>query len=317
MEVLKTVFMGTPDFSVTPLERLFSGGYEVAAVYTQPDRKAGRGRSLASSPVKKKADDLGLTVLQPASFRKRETIEELRAVQPDLAVVAAYGKILPQEVLDIPKYGCVNIHPSLLPKHRGVSPVAAAILCGDEFSGVSIMLLDAGTDTGPVLVQAKVPVSPYDTTGSLTAKLSLVGAEMLLEVLPRYIGGEITPRPQNDTEATYCEMISKEEGEIDWALPAFDIWRRVRAYQPWPGCYTMWQGKQLKIIEAVPLPGTTESRPGLVTAVEKEKAGFGVGTGDGVLGVLKVQLEGKKAMTAVEFLRGQQKLMGAVLPSGA
>ena len=298
-----------------PLERLFSGGYEVAAVYTQPDRKAGRGRSLAVSPVKKKAEDLGLPVLQPASFRKKETVEELGTIQPDLAVVAAYGKILPQEVLDIPKYGCVNIHPSLLPKHRGVSPVAAAILAGDEFTGVSIMLLDAGTDTGPVLARAKVPVYPCDTTGSLTAKLSLLGAEMLLELLPRYVNGEITPRPQNDEEATYCGMINREEGEIDWTLPAVDIWRRVRAYQPWPGCYTRWQGRQLKIIEAVPLPGAAESRPGRVTAVEKRQAGFGVSTGDGILGVLKVQLEGKKAMTAAEFLRGQQKLVGAELPS--
>jgi methionyl-tRNA formyltransferase len=285
-------------------------------VYTQPDKSAGRGRLLVSSPVKKTAEELGLRVIQPAGFKKQETVEELAAIQPDLAVVAAYGKILPQRVLDIPKYGCINIHPSLLPRHRGVSPVAAAILEGDEFTGISIMLLDAGTDTGPVLAQAKIPVSGHDTTGSLTYKLSLIGAEMLLEVIPRYIKGELPPRPQNDAEASYCGMLTKEEGEIDWTMPAQDIWRRIRAFQPWPGCFTRWQGRQLKIIEAAPMPGAAESRPGLVIAVDKGRAGFGVGTGEGMLVVHRLQLEGKKAMNAAEFLRGQQKLVGAVLPQG-
>ncbi|MFC1921519.1 methionyl-tRNA formyltransferase, partial [Chloroflexota bacterium] len=266
---MKVVFMGTPEFSILPLERLVSGPFEVAAVYTQPDRTAGRGQTLVSSPVKKAAEDLGLRVVQPVSFRREETMEELKAIQPDLAVVAAYGKILPQVVLDIPVHGCINIHPSLLPRHRGVSPVPASILAGDEFTGVSIMLLDAGTDTGPVLAQAQIPVLDYDTTGSLTGKLSLTGAELLMEVIARYIKGEITPKPQNDAEATYCRMITKEEGEIDWTLPAVEIWRRVRAYQPWPGCYTHWQEKQLKILEAVPLSGGEGIPEGQVTEAEK------------------------------------------------
>jgi methionyl-tRNA formyltransferase len=312
---LRVVFMGTPDFGVTPLQHLVLNQYEVAAVYTQPDRVAGRGRSLVSSPVKKAAEDLGLPVIQPSSFREKEVVAELASLKPDVIVVAAFGQILPQSVLDIPEYGCINMHPSLLPEFRGASPVTAAILAGDEFTGVSIMLLDAGMDTGPVLAQAQIPISARDTTGSLTSKLSLIAAQLLLEVLPSWVKGELTPRPQNDAEATYCGTIAKEEGEIDWSLPAADIWRRVRAFQPWPGSYTRWQGKQLKIIEAVPLPGEETLRAGQVVAFQKGEAGFRIGTGEGVLGVLRVQLEGKRAMSAGEFLRGQRKIAGAVLPS--
>jgi len=313
---LRVVFMGTPEFSVLPLEHLVLNQYQVVAVYTQPDRLAGRGRSLVSSPVKKAAEGLGLPVVQPAGFKKEGAVAELAGFKPDVIVVAAFGKILPQSVLDIPAYGCINIHPSLLPGYRGASPVAAAILGGDEFTGVSIMLLDAGMDTGPVLAQAQIPVSALDTTGSLGAKLSLISAQLLLEVLPSWVRGERTPRPQNNAEATYCGTITKEEGEIDWRLPAVDIWRRVRAFQPWPGCYTRWQGKQMKIIEAVPLPGEKNAETGRVVALQKGEAGFGVNAGEGVLGVLKVQLEGKRSMSAGEFLRGQQKLVGTILPSG-
>ncbi len=312
---MRIVFMGTPEFSVTPLQHLVLNQYEVAAVCTQPDRMAGRGRSLASSPVKKVAEELGLPVIQPVNLKKEDVVVELADLRPDIIVVAAFGQILPQSVLDIPEFGCVNLHPSLLPEYRGASPVAAAILGGNEFTGVSMMLMDAGMDTGPVLAQAQIPVADWDTTGSLTSKLSLIAAQLLLDVLPSWVKGEITPRPQNDDEATYCGTITKEEGEIDWRLPAVALWRRVRAFQPWPGCYTRWQGKQLKIIEAVPLSVKKALGTGQVVAVGKEKVGFGVGTGEGVLGVLEVQLEGKRAMSAVEFLRGQQKLIGAVLPS--
>jgi len=313
---LRVVFMGTPEFSVLPLEHLVLNQYQVAAVYTQPDRLAGRGRSLVSSLVKKAAEGLGLPVVQPAGFKKEEAVAELAGFKPDVIVVAAFGKILPQSVLDIPAYGCINIHPSLLPGYRGAAPVAAAILGGDEFTGVSIMLLDAGMDTGPVLAQAQIPVSALDTAGSLGARLSLISAQLLLEVLPSWVRGERTPRPQNNAEATYCGTITKEEGEIDWRLPAVDIWRRVRAFQPWPGCYTRWQGKQMKIIGAVPLPGEKNAETGRVVALQKGEAGFGVSAGEGVLGVLKVQLEGKRSMSAGEFLRGQQKLVGTILPSG-
>ena len=190
----------------------------------------------------------------------------------------------------------------------------AAILSGDEFTGVSVMLMDKGLDTGPVLSRAQIPISAQDTTDSLMAKLSLIGAQLLLEVLPDWSGGKLTPRPQNDAEATYSHMISKESGEIDWHLPAVDIWRQVRAFHPWPGCYTRWQGKQLKIIEALPLGGEGDFEVGQVVPL-KEEVAFGVNTGDGILGVLKVQMEGKRMMSTADFLRGQRQLIGDILPS--
>ena len=311
---MRLVFMGTPGFSVPFLERLIHNQHQVAAVYTQPDRPAGRGRSAAASPVKRAALSWNLPVVQPDSLRSAEAVAKLADFRPEVIVVVAFGQILPQAVLDLPKYGGINVHPSLLPKFRGASPVAAAILAGEEVTGASIMLMDAGMDTGPVLAQQRMPVSPEDTAGSLSGKLSLAGAGLLQEVLVRWPGGEITPQPQNEAEATYCQPIAKEEGEIDWQMPAVNIWRQVRAFNPWPGSHTRWRGKQFKIIEAAPLPGAA-SGVGRVVAVSKPEAGFGVGTGEGMLGVAKVQLEGKRAMAAAEFLRGQRDFIGAILPS--
>ncbi len=312
---MRVIFMGTPEFAVAPLEHLILNQYQVVAVYTQPDSQAGRGRSLVSSPLKRAALARGLPVMQPARLKSAEARKELSDLRPDIVVVAAFGQILPQSVLDIPVHGCINIHPSLLPRFRGSSPVAAAILAGDSFTGVSVMLMDKGMDTGPVLASARIPIGTQDTTGSLTAKLSLVGARLLLDVIPHWSSGELSPRPQNEAEATYCTAISKEAGEIDWRLPALDIWRRVRAYQPWPGCYTGWQGRQLSIIEALPLDDGAAGEVGQVIAVNREGVAFGVNTGNGVLGVLKVQLEGKRAMPAADFLRGQRQFIGAILPS--
>jgi len=306
--------MGTPEFAGLSLGHLMLNQYQMAAVYTQPDKPAGRGRSLVPPPVKRIALTWKLPVVQPVSFEGAEVVEQLAGFRPDVIVVAAFGQILPQSVLDIPGHGCINIHPSLLPRFRGASPVAAAILAGDEFTGVSIMLMDKGLDTGPVLARAQIPISRQDTTGSLTDKLSLIAARLLLEVLPRWLRGELTPQPQNEAEATYSASISKGDGEIDWRLSAVEIWRRVRAFHPWPGCFTHWRGKQLKIFEAVPLPEERTAEVGQVVAIEGAEAVFGVGTGDGILGVLKVQLEGKKAMSAKEFLRGQRQFIGAVLP---
>ncbi len=312
---LRVVFMGTPEFAVTPLEHLILNQYQLLAVYTQPDKMAGRGRSLVSPPLKRAALTRGLPVMQPVSLKGAEVVAQLAGLQPDVIVVAAFGQILPQSVLDIPTYGCINIHPSLLPRFRGSSPVTAAILGGDEFTGVSVMLMDSGLDTGPVLARAQIPISAQDTTGSLMAKLSLIGAQLLLEGLPCWLRGELTPQPQNEVEATHSGVLSKETGEIDWHLSAVDIWRRVRAFQPWPVCYAGWQGRQLKIIEAVPLSGEGALEAGQVVALSKEKVAFGVNTGDGILGVLKVQLEGKRAMPAAEFLRGQRQFIGAILSS--
>ncbi len=312
---LRIVFLGTSEFAVPTLEHLILNQYQVVVVYTQPDKPAGRGRSRSYLPVKRTALNWNLPIVQPLSLKKAETVEQLAGFHPDVIVVAAFGQILPPSVLQIPRYGCINIHPSLLPRFRGASPVAAAILAGDEFTGVSIMLLDKGLDTGPVLARAPVPISERDTTGSLTAKLSLIAARLLQEVLVHWLRGELIPQPQDEAKATYCGQISKEEGEIDWRLPAVDIWRRVRAFQPWPGCYTRWQGRLLKIIEAVPLPRGTNLDAGRVVALNKVGVVLGVNTGDGVLGVLKVQLEGKRVMSAAEFLRGQRQFIGTILPS--
>jgi methionyl-tRNA formyltransferase len=311
---LRLVFMGSPQFAVPPLERLLASKYQVAAVYTQPDRPAGRGRGLVSSPVKQAAQARGLTVVQPASLKAAGAREQLKGFEPDVIVVAAFGQILPEPVLALPRLGCLNIHPSLLPRFRGASPVASTILAGDDFSGVSIMVMDEGLDTGPVLARAQIPILDRDTTGSLTEKLSRLGAQLLGEVLAGWSRGERTPRPQDESKVTYCSPIAKEEGEIDWRRPAVDIWRRVRAFNPWPGCYTRWWGKTLKIIEVAPLGGERTAGVGRVVALDS-KAGFGVGTGDGILAIARVQMEGKKAMSADEFLRGQRGLLGAVLPS--
>jgi len=315
---LRVIFMGTPEFAVPSLEHLILNQYQVVTVYTQPDKTAGRGRSLVSSPVKRAAINWKLPVVQPVSFKEAEVVAQLASFHPDVIVVAAFGQILPQSVLDIPTYGCINIHPSLLPKFRGASPVAAAILAGNEFTGVSLMLMDRGLDTGPVLARAQISISAQDTTGSLTAKLSLIAAQLLLEVLPCWSKGELTPQPQDETEATYSGELTKKDGEIDWSLPTVDIWRRVRAFHPWPGCYTRWQGRQLKIVEAVPLPGPSRMgriEIGQVVALNDGGAVFGVNTGDGVLGVLRLQLEGKRAMSGAEFLQGQRQFIGAILPS--
>lgn len=309
---MRVVFMGSPGFAVPSLEYLVLGGYEIVAVYTQPDRTGGRGRKLAVSPVKQAAQALGLKVVQPQSLKTPEALKKLADFKPEIIVVAAFGQLLPKTVLEMPKLGCLNVHPSLLPKFRGASPVAAAILAGEEFSGVSIMLLDEGMDSGPVLARAQLPIADSDTTASLGAKLSLVGAGLLGEVMVDWIRGEIKPQPQDESQATYCQPITKDEGEINWRLSAIDIWQRVRAFHPWPGSFSRWRGKTLKIIEAAPLSPQTPAKAGEVVALD---SGFGIGTGDGVLKILRVQLEGKQALSAAEFLRGQRDFIGTVLPS--
>lgn len=311
---MSIVFMGSPEFAVPSLESLVLNGHDVVAVYTQPDRPAGRGRTMVSPPVKESAVKMGLPVLQPNNFKSAEVVKKLAAFKPDVIVVCAFGQILPQSVLDIPPFQCVNVHFSLLPRHRGASPVVAAILAGDEFTGASIQLMRRELDAGPVLARAAIPIALQDNTGTLTDKLSLVGAHLLQEALSGWLRGEIAPMPQNENDATYFSQINKEVGEINWNLPAVEIWRRVRAFYPWPGCYTTWRGKQLKILEAEVLAGESSSGVGCVTAITGHGAGLGVGTGEGMLSVLRVQMEGKRVMPAAEFLRGQRDFIGSVLP---
>ena len=303
--------MGTPDFAVPVLEHLIVSEHQVVAVYSQPDRPAGRGRAASSPPVKRVAQEHGLDVHQIPSFKEAGAIESLAELAPDVIVVAAYGLILPPEVLAIPQFGCVNIHPSLLPRRRGPTPIPAAILAGDDRTGVSIMLMDQGVDSGPVLSQREVEIVPQDTSGSLTTKLSQAGAELLMETLPRWLSKSIAPQPQREEDATYTQLISKTDGEIDWKLPAYQIWRRVRAYNPWPGCYTTWKGKRLRINDALPMPGD-RGEPGRVLSLDEGEAA--VQTGEGILMLLTVQLEGKKQMCADEFLRGQRDFIGSLLP---
>ena len=312
---MRVVFMGTPQAAVPSLERLVTDGYDVVSVYTQPDRTAGRGRSLVLSPVKQAAERLDLPVSQPESFKNTEDVKRLADLKPDIIVVCAYGQILPQAVLDIPQKQCVNIHFSLLPRHRGASPVAAAILAGDEFSGVTIQLVRKKLDTGPILISGAVPVASRDTTGSLTEKLSVVGGGLLLEALNGWRCDEITPQSQDESRATYFSQIMKEEGEIDWALPAEEIERKIRAYNPWPGCFTKWRGKNLRINRASVLPEEGFAEAGKVISLPDRKAGPGIGTVKGLLAIESLQLEGKRAMTASEFINGQRDFVGSVLPS--
>jgi methionyl-tRNA formyltransferase len=305
--------MGTPGFGLPTLRYLMNGEYQIVGVYTRPDRFAGRGRQKTHSPVKRAALQYKLPVLQPTNLKQVAVVAELVDLKPDIIIVAAYGQILPKEVLTIPKYGCINIHPSLLPKHRGASPIPSAILAGDEFTGVSIMLMDEGLDTGPLITRAQIPVSDIDSTGSLTLKLSLIAAHLLRDVLSDWKKGLLIPQPQDNSEATYSSIITKECGEITWHQSADTIWRQVRAFHPWPGSYTRWKGKRLRIVGAVPLRGEDNVIEGRV--VDMVGGGFGIQTARGVLGILRVQLEGKRIMTAEEFLRGQRELSGSVLPS--
>jgi len=314
------VFLGTPAFAVPSLRRLVAEGFEIAAVYTQPDRPAGRGRHPAPPPVKTAALELGLDVRQPESLRDPAVLAELAALRPEAGVGAAYGQILRQEVLDIPARGVLNIHPSLLPRHRGASPIPAAILAGDAETGVTIILMDAGMDSGPVLAQRRVPIQDSDTTGILMSGLADVAAGLLAETLPRWLRGEIQPQPQDDSQATKAPLLKKEHGAIDWSLPAVETWRRVRAYNPWPGAYTTIEGALLHVWEAWPLADGGGAAPGTVVTLTPEQRArlpegadpeaFGVTTGDGILAVLVAQREGRRALPAGEFLRGMRDFIG-------
>jgi methionyl-tRNA formyltransferase len=311
---MRIVFMGTPEFSVPPLEYLIRSEYRVVGVYTQPDKPTGRGRTLEQSPVKRVALAHGLEVFQPVKLRHPDEVQCLAALKPDLILVAAFGQILPQSVLDIPPFGCLNIHPSLLPKYRGATPIPSAILAGESETGVTIMLMDAGMDTGPVISQIIVGIEPQDTTESLTNRLAQAGVRLLGEALPLWFDRSLKPQPQDGKRATYTSPITKEDGVINWQMSAEEISRRVRAFYPWPGCYTWWQGKLLKILEAVTLHKDADLLPGKVVALASDQpAVVGVETGGGILGLLRVQLEGKRALTAAEFLLGQRAFVGSTL----
>lgn len=308
---MRVLFMSTPEFGVPTLRRLIQAGYEIAGVVCQPDKPAGRGQRFTMPPVKRIALEHGLPIFQPDALRAPETVETLKATRPDLILVAAYGKYIPDEIVNISPRGCFNLHPSLLPRWRGASPVAAAILAGDSETGVTIHFVTAQMDAGDILAQARTPIHAEETTGTLTARLAELGASVYAETIARWLRGEITPRAQDHAQATWCDRLTKAQGRLDWTQPAERLARQVRAFQPWPGAYTDWQGHQLDILEAAPLVDWQGSAmPGQVVQLD---AGWGVVTGQGVLLLRQVQLAGKRPLPIADFVRGARGFVGTVL----
>lgn len=305
----RVVFMGTPEFALPVLEAL-ARDFELAGVVTQRDKPAGRGRQMTPSPAKVWAQERGLAVLTPKTLRDPAAQAQVAELSPEVIVVAAFGLLLPKAVLDLPTRGCVNVHASLLPAYRGAAPIAAAILNGDPVTGVTLMQMEEGLDSGPILAQERIPVLPDDTTATLSARLARLGADMISTILPRWLAGQVTPQPQDDSLATLAPKIEKEQGQIDWSRPAAEIDRRIRAFTPWPGAFTRWQAKILRLLAARPLPQAVSSAPGTVI---KTAEGIGVATGEGLLHLIQIQLEGKRAMSAPDFARGQPAWIGSML----
>ena len=308
---MRVVFMGTPDFSVPTLECIIEAGHEVVGVVTQPDKAKGRGKKVVYTPVKEKALEHGLIVYQPRRAREPEFIEQMRALNPDVMVVVAFGQILPKELLDIPKYGCVNVHASLLPKYRGAAPIQWAVIRGEKVSGVTTMQMDVGLDTGDMLLKTEVPLAEDETGGRLHDKLSVLGGDLLIETLKGLEAGTIVPEKQDDSQSgEYARMLDKSLGKIDFSMRAEEIERLIRGLNPWPSAYTSYNNKTMKLWKARVVPGG-EAVPGQVLAVDKK--GFTVQTGDGALQILELQMEGKKRMDAGAFLRGCPLTAGEIL----
>ena len=322
--------MGTPDFALPSLRglvehaapgQLWPGGLDIVGVVTRPDKVAGRGRQASISPVKRYALEQEISVYQPGPLRRPEALDLLAALAPELIVVAAFGQILPREVLQLPRYGCLNVHASLLPRHRGASPIPAAILAGDGETGVTIMLMDEGLDTGPILAKRATTIEPYDTAGTLFERLGELGAETLLETLPHWLLGAIVPEPQDTSQATLTRILTKEDGLLDWRNGAIMLERAVRAYHPWPGAYTTWSQNPLKVLKAHVLQevgGEEQTR----LAGQCFLSGSGsrdqvlcCSCGQGSLALDVIQLAGKRAMSSAEVLRGRPDLSGALLGS--
>lgn len=310
MSKKRVVFMGTPGFAV-PALRAMAETQDVVGVVTQPDAPAGRGGRLAAPPVKEFALQHGLSVLQPDSLKSPESVAHVADLRPDVIVVAAYGHILRRNMLDLPPAGCVNVHASLLPRWRGASPISAAIAAGDDVTGVTIMKMDAGLDSGPLIAQRGEPIAADDTTGSLTHRLALLGADLLAETLPLFLDGAITPVAQDESRVTLCRTLKKDDGRLDWSRPAAELERHVRAMAPWPGAFTAWNGKLLKVLRAAAAPRAVTGIGHGRVALERDRV-F-VACGDGAIELLEVQLEGKKAVAAGEFARGHRAVDAALL----
>lgn len=308
---MRIVFMGTPDFSVPALTALVEAGHDVIAVVTQPDKPKGRGKEVQMTPVKEKALEYNIPVYQPVKARDPEFVSLLREMNPDAMVVAAFGQILPQSILDIPKYGCVNIHASLLPKYRGASPIQYAVINGETESGITTMMMAASLDTGDILDQESVPLDEKETGGSLHDKLSDIGGRLILTTLKKLEDGTAVRTVQNEAETCYVGMIKKSMGDIDWSQDAVSIERLIRGLNPWPSAYTTWEGKILKLWAADVLDDEYEGTCGQVVKTGKDC--LYIKTGKGTLAVKELQLQGKKRMDTGAFLRGYQIAEGTIL----
>lgn len=310
MEKIKTIFIGTPTFALASLDALLHDeAFVVSAVITQPDRPVGRSQVMTPPPVKELAVKNNVAVFQPEKIR--DLIAEIEELKPDLVVVVAYGQIIPQAILDIPKFGCINVHGSLLPKYRGAAVIQAPILFGDRETGVTIMKMDAGLDTGPILAQKSLPLEPHETAATLFPKIAELGASMLPGTLKRFIAGGLKPQPQNEALASYVKILNKEDAAIDWTKAASDIECFVRAMTPWPIAWTRWNGKMLRITEVdKAILQINQYRPGQTFITNGQLA---IQCGINSLVIKKLQLEGKNEMAAQDFLRGQSDFIHQVL----
>ena len=313
---MRIVFMGTPDFSVPALKALVEAGHQVIAVVTQPDKPKGRGKEVQMTPVKIQAMEYGIPVYQPAKVREASFVEVLKGLEADVYVIIAFGQILPKAVLELPKYGCINIHASLLPKYRGAAPIQWCVIDGERETGITTMMMDVGLDTGDMLEKAVIPIEEKETGGSLHDKLSMAGGDLILSTLKKLEEGTLVRTPQTDEGTCYAKMLTKSLGDIDWNQDAVSIERLIRGLNPWPSAYTMWNGKTIKIwaadviagreaaefLSESGVPAETGTAPG--TVVCSDKRGLVVCTGGGLLSIRELQMEGKKRMDTPAFLRG-------------
>ena len=310
---MKIVFMGTPDFSVNALENIVKAGHDVVGVITQPDKPKGRGGKMQYTPVKEKALELGLDVYQPQRVKEPEFIEKLKEMNPDAIVVIAFGQILPKEILDMPKYGCINVHASLLPKYRGAAPIQWAVIDGEKETGVTTMYMNEGLDTGDIIDKVVVPIDKKETGGSLFDKLAIEGGKLILKTLIELENGTAVRTPQDDSKSNYAGMINKQLGKIDFNKSANEIERLIRGLNPWPSAFSHLNGKTLKIWEAsVEEENGEKKAPG--TVLQADAKGFRIQTGEGILKIDTLQMEGKKRMDAQAFLRGYTVEEGMILP---
>lgn len=311
---MRLVFMGTPDFASASLEALLRSDNSVVGIVTQPDRPKGRGQTLTPSPVKLLAQRAQIPLLQPLKMKDPEFLHTLAGWKPDLIVVSAFGRILPPAILSLPPRGCINVHGSLLPKYRGAGPIQWAIMNGEKETGITTMLMDVGMDTGAMLLQEAIPIMPDDTAGTLSPRLAELGGRLLAETIVRLKAGTLAPRPQDTSQATLAPLLKKEDGEIDWTLPAMALANRVRGLSPWPGAYTIVGSDSWRIWRALALPGPVTTPPGVIVAITREA--IHVATGDGVLAVMELQPANNRRMAVSQYLAGHPIAVGLQLGRG-